>query len=133
RIGGKYSDSWHFNHMYDPQSTSSGSIMPGYKWLIQDKLDKSITERKLRTMMTLGVPYTEEDVANAQQSMTEQGTKIEENLYGDPDFAESYEKDKANGGADFVEMRDREIVAIIAYLQRLGTDIKVKDLETTQN
>ncbi|MEO8773996.1 MAG: cytochrome-c oxidase, cbb3-type subunit I [Gelidibacter sp.] len=133
RIGGKYSDSWHFNHMYDPQSTSSGSIMPGYKWLITDELDKSNTETKLKTMVTLGVPYTEEDIANAQQSMTDQGKKIEENLYSDPDFVKSYEADKANGGADFVEMRNREIVAVIAYLQRLGTDIKVKDLETTQN
>ena len=133
RIGGKYSDSWHFNHMYDPQSTSSGSIMPGYKWFITDELDKSNTETKLKTMITLGVPYTEEDIANAQQSMADQGAKIEENLYSDPDFVKSYEADKANGGADFVEMRNREIVAIIAYLQRLGTDIKVKDLETTQN
>ncbi len=133
RIGGKYSDSWHFNHMYDPQSTSSGSIMPGYKWLITDKLNKSNTETKLRTMVTLGVPYTDDDIANAQQSMADQGAKIEENLYSDPDFVKSYEDDKMNGGADFIEMRDREIVAIIAYLQRLGTDIKVKDLETTQN
>ncbi|MEO5788118.1 cytochrome-c oxidase, cbb3-type subunit I [Gelidibacter sp.] len=133
RIGGKYSDSWHFNHMYDPQSTSSGSIMPAYKWLITDELDKSNTETKLRTMVTLGVPYTEEDIANAQQSMAEQGAKIEENLYSDPDFVRSYEADKQSGGANFVEMRNREIVAIIAYLQRLGTDIKVKDLETTQN
>ncbi|MGV8815259.1 MAG: cytochrome-c oxidase, cbb3-type subunit I [Gelidibacter sp.] len=133
RIGGKYSDSWHFNHMYDPQSTSSGSIMPAYKWLITDELDKSNTETKLRTMVTLGVPYTEEDIANAQQSMAEQGAKIEQNLYSDPDFVRSYEADKQSGGANFVEMRNREIVAIIAYLQRLGTDIKVKDLETTQN
>ncbi|MGC1632490.1 MAG: cytochrome-c oxidase, cbb3-type subunit II, partial [Gelidibacter sp.] len=133
RIGGKYSDSWHFNHMYDPQSTSSGSIMPAYKWLITDELDKSNTETKLRTMVTLGVPYTEEDIANASQSMAEQGAKIEENLYSDPDFVRSYEADKQSGGADFVEMRNREIVAIIAYLQRLGTDIKVKDLETSQN
>ena len=133
RIGGKYSDSWHFNHMYDPQSTSSGSIMPGYKWLITDKLNKSNTETKLKTMITLGVPYTDEDIANAQQSMTDQGAEIEQNLYADPDFARSYEADKENSGADFVEMRDREIVAIIAYLQRLGTDIKLQDLETTQN
>lgn len=133
RIGGKYSDSWHFNHMYDPQSTSSGSIMPGYKWLITNKLDKSNTETKMKTMVTLGVPYTEEDIANAQQSMLDQGTKIEENLYSDPDFVEAYENDKANAGENFVEMRNREIVAIIAYLQRLGTDIKVQDSETAQN
>lgn len=139
RVGGKYSDNWHFNHMYDPQSTSSGSIMPRYPWLIvgpSSKLDKSKTEDKMRTLVTLGVPYSDEDIANAQQSMTEQGTQIEKNLYADPSFAEAYEADKKEGGNDFVEMKDREIVALIAYLQRLGTDIKVKDVETvssTQN
>ncbi|TYB77155.1 cytochrome-c oxidase, cbb3-type subunit I [Bizionia myxarmorum] len=129
RIGGKYSDNWHFNHMYDPQSTSSGSIMPSYKWMITDELDKSNTETKLRAMVTLGVPYSDEDIENAQANMLAQGTKIEKNLYTDPDFASSYEADKAAGGEDFIEMRNREIVAIIAYLQRLGTDINVKDLE----
>ncbi|MBO3116133.1 cytochrome-c oxidase, cbb3-type subunit I [Winogradskyella sp. DF17] len=138
RLGGKYSDNWHFNHMYDPQSTSSGSIMPSYKWLIVGegaKLDKSMTEKKMEAMVSLGVPYTEEDITNAQASMLEQGTQIEKNLYNDPDFVESYEADKAAGGENFVEMRNREIVAIIAYLQRLGTDIKVKDDEniTAQN
>lgn len=138
RIGGKYSDNWHFNHMYDPQSTSSGSIMPRYPWLITgsgSKLDKSMTEKKMRAMVTLGVPYTDEEIANAQKQMTEQGTQIEKNLYSDPDFVASYEADKKSGGADFIEMKNREIVALIAYLQRLGTDIKVTDLEdkTTQN
>jgi len=133
RIGGKYSDNWHLNHMYDPQSTSSGSIMPGYKWLIKNALDKSLTEAKMRTMVKLGVPYSDEDIANAQQMMLEQGTQIQKNLYTDPDFAETYEADKAAGGAEFIEMRNREIVALIAYLQRLGTDIKVKDSETVQN
>ncbi len=135
RLGGKYSDNWHLNHMYDPQSTSSGSIMPSYKWLTRNKLDKSQTESKMETMVKLGVPYTEEDIANAQHSMAEQGTRIEENLYNDPDFVEAYEADKQASGSDFVEMRDREIVALIAYLQRLGTDIKVKDsdITTTQN
>lgn len=129
RIGGKYSDNWHLNHLYDPQSTSSGSIMPSYKWLVQDKLDKSNTETKMKAMVTLGVPYSEEDIKNAQKHMTEQGTAIEKNLYADPDFAENYENDKKNAGADFIEMKDREIVAVIAYLQRLGIDIKVKDVE----
>ena len=134
RIGGKYSDNWHLNHMYDPQSTSSGSIMPSYKWLTRNELDKSQTEAKMRTMVKLGVPYSDEDIANAQQSMTDQGTQIEKNLYNDPDFVEAYENDKKSSGSDFVEMRNREIVAMIAYLQRLGTDIKVKDIEiTTQN
>ncbi len=125
RIGMKYSDIWHLNHMYDPQSTSPGSIMPAYQWLIRNELDKSLTEKKMEVMVKLGVPYSEDDIANAQQSMLEQGTVIEQNLYVDPDFAETYEVDKQAGGADFVEMRNREIVALIAYLQRLGTDIRV--------
>jgi len=133
RIGGKYSDNWHLNHMYDPQSTSSGSIMPAYQWLVRDELDKSLTEAKMKAMVKLGVPYSEEDITNAQQLMLDQGTQIEKNLYTDPDFAENYEADKKAGGSEFIEMRNREIVALIAYLQRLGTDIKVKDLETTQN
>lgn len=133
RIGGKYSDNWHLNHMYDPQSTSSGSIMPGYKWLIKNELDKSITETKMEAMVTLGVPYTQEEIDNAQQNMLAQGKQIEDNLYTDPDFAKTYEADKkyaAENGEDFIEMKNREIVALIAYLQRLGTDIKV---ETAQN
>ncbi|MFL1012329.1 cytochrome-c oxidase, cbb3-type subunit I [Flavisericum labens] len=133
RIGKKYSDNWHFNHMYDPQSTSSGSIMPRYPWLITSELDKSQTEAKMKTMVSLGVPYTEDDIAKAQESMSAQGSQIEENLYSDPDFAKTYEADKkyaAENGESFVEMKNREIVAVIAYLQRLGTDIKV---ETAQN
>ncbi len=130
RVGGKYSDNWHLNHMYDPQSTSSGSIMPSYSWLIRSELDKSKTEDKMRAMQKLGVPYTVEDIERAQQWMLEQGTQIEQNLYTDPDFADTYESDKKyaqENGEDFVEMRNREIVALIAYLQRLGTDIKIKN------
>lgn len=132
RIGGKYSDSWHLNHMYDPQSTSSGSIMPGYKWLISNELNKSRTEKKMRVLAGLGVPYSDEDIANAQNQMNEQGAAIEANLKGDPDFAAAYEADKKyaqENGEEFVEMKDREIVALIAYLQRLGTDIKVEDTD----
>ncbi|TXE16619.1 cytochrome-c oxidase, cbb3-type subunit I [Psychroflexus gondwanensis] len=129
RVGGKYSDNWHLNHFYDPQSTSSGSIMPSYKWLINSKLDKSQTEDKMEAMITLGVPYSLEEVERAQEWMAEQGAQIEKNLYADPDFVKTYEADKkyaAENGEDFVEMRNREVVALIAYLQRLGTDLKIK-------
>jgi len=132
RVGGKYSDNWHFNHFYDPQSTSSGSIMPSYKWLIRNKLDKSLTEKKMEAMVSLGVPYTEEEIGRAQEWMLEQGTQIEQNLFSDPDFQKTYEADKqaaAESGQEFVDMRNREVVALIAYLQRLGTDIKVKTNE----
>ncbi|WP_299898392.1 cytochrome-c oxidase, cbb3-type subunit I [uncultured Aquimarina sp.] len=130
RIGGKYSDNWHLNHFYDPQSTSSGSIMPSYKWLIKNKLDRSQTEIKMEAMVTLGVPYTPEEIARAQEWMDEQAIQIEKNLYTDPDFAKTYEADKKyaeENGLDFIEMRHREVVALIAYIQRLGTDIKVKN------
>jgi len=133
RVGGKYSDSWHLNHMYDPQSTSPGSIMPAYQWLVRNKLDKSDTEGKMKAMVSLGVPYTDEDIANAQVSMNTQGAKIQENLHQDPDFAKNYAADKKyaqENGNTFIEMKDREIVALIAYLQRLGTDIKVKDVQS---
>ncbi|MCH9660159.1 MAG: cytochrome-c oxidase, cbb3-type subunit I [Bacteroidetes bacterium] len=129
RVGGKYSDNWHLNHFYDPQSTSSGSIMPSYKWLIKKELDKSLTEKKMEAMVSLGVPYTQEDIDRAQDWMDEQGTTIQQNLYNDPDFAKTYEADKKyaeENGEDFVEMKNRKVVALIAYLQRLGTDIKVK-------
>ena len=132
RVGGKYNDNWHFNHMWDPQTVSEGSIMPRYTWLIKNELDKSMTEKKMEAMVTLGVPYTEEDIANAQKLMDEQGIKIEQNLLSDPDFAKTYEADKQSAqqnGENFVDMRNREIVALIAYLQRLGTDIKVKSNE----
>jgi cytochrome c oxidase cbb3-type subunit I/II len=134
RVGGKYSDNWHLNHFYDPQSTSSGSIMPSYKWLINNELDKESTEAKMEAMVILGVPYTTEDIKSAQTSMKEQGTQIEKNLYTDPDFAKTYEADKKyaqENGEEFIEMRNREVVALIAYLQRLGTDIKVKNAEET--
>jgi cytochrome c oxidase cbb3-type subunit I/II len=131
REGGKNPDSWHFSHMWSPQSISPGSIMPGYKWLFANKpMDYSSTEAKMKAMRTLGVPYTDADIANAKESIEKQSSAIEKNLYNDPDFVKSYEKSRARieaKGETFVPMKDREIVALIAYLQRLGTDIKVKN------
>jgi len=108
--------------------------MPSYEWLVTDEHDRSDVQAKMETMVKLGVPYTEEDIANAPQSMAEQAEQIEKNLYTDPEFAKTYEADKKyaeENGLDFVEMRDREIVSLIAYLQRLGTDIKIKGTEET--
>jgi cytochrome c oxidase cbb3-type subunit I/II len=134
RVGGKYSDNWHLNHMYDPQSTSSGSIMPSYSWIVRDEHDRSNIKTKMEAMVFLGVPYTQEEIDNADALMDAQATKIEKNLYSDPDFAINYEADKkyaAENGTEFIKMRDREIVSLIAYLQRLGTDIKIKDVTET--
>jgi cytochrome c oxidase cbb3-type subunit I/II len=130
RIGMKYSDSWHFNHMYDPQSTSPGSIMPRYQWLTANTLDTSDTQSKMEVMGTLGVPYTDTEIANGLATLETQALQVEENLQQDPSFVENYKAEKEAAFADgeeFVPIHKREIVAMIAYLQRLGTDIKVKD------
>jgi cytochrome c oxidase cbb3-type subunit I/II len=130
REGGKYNDNWHFNHFWNPQSISAGSIMPGYKWLFDNQaMDNSLIQKKMQVMVTLGVPYTDTQIANAEKDLKSQATKIEENLKSDPDFVKSYDNSKKKAearGEKFVPMKEREIVALIAYIQRLGTDIKVK-------
>jgi len=118
RIGGKYNDNWHFNHMYDPQSTSPGSIMPRYPWLIEDDLNISKTEDKMAAMVNLGVPYSQFEYDNALYILKNQAAEIEQNLRQDPEFVKNY------GNSD---IQDKEIVALIAYLQRLGTDIKAQN------
>ena len=110
RIGGKYPDSWHFNHMYDPTLTSPGSIMPPYSWLIDDDLDTSDTKAKLKALQTLGTPYTDEYIENVEEDMQKQAAGIVKNL--------------KNDDIDFEGLADKEIISLIAYLQRLGTDIK---------
>jgi cytochrome c oxidase cbb3-type subunit I/II len=109
RIGMKYPDKWHFDHMLDPTITSPGSIMPAYPWLIDQPLDISTTRAKLSAMRTLGVPYTQEQIDGAVQDLEKQAQQIADNL--------------ASQGVKVAS--DREIIAMIAYLQRLGTDIKV--------
>jgi len=130
RVGGKYNDNWHFNHFWSPQSISAGSIMPGYKWLFDNEaMDNSLIQKKMEVMVTLGVPYTDAQVANAEKDLRSQAIKIEESLKNDPDFVKSYDNSKKKAearGEKFVPMNEREIVALIAYIQRLGTDIKVK-------
>ena len=86
----------------------------------------------METLVSLGVPYTEEEIARAKDWMNEQSEKVVSNLYSDPDFVKTYEADMKyakDNGEDFIEMKNREIVAVIAYLQRLGTDIKVNNTE----
>lgn len=119
-FNGGRTDDWHFNHMFDPQSISPGSLMPRYQWLIKDKLDNSTIEAKMKGMAILGVPYDKEDIANAQKSIAEQSAKIEKSLMTNAEIKKFFEKETA------VPLKDREIVALIAYLQRLGTDTEVK-------
>ncbi|MCL4132699.1 UNVERIFIED_CONTAM: hypothetical protein GTU68_019622 [Idotea baltica] len=122
RIGGKYNDNWHFNHMFDPTSTSPGSIMPRYPWLYTNNLNTSNTQGKMEGMVKLGVPYTQSEVDKGLFLLRNQAEAIEKNLRQDPEFVKNYGESN---------MQDKEIVALIAYLQRLGTDIK--NGETAQN
>jgi cytochrome c oxidase cbb3-type subunit I/II len=108
RIGGKYPDSWHYNHMLEPQSMSPGSIMPSYAWLLDNDIDTASTPAKIRAMQTLGVPYVAGFDGTANNDLMAQAGKIKEHLAGD----------KIKTAAN------KEIVALIAYLQRMGTDIK---------
>jgi cytochrome c oxidase cbb3-type subunit 2 len=67
RVGGKYGDSWHVQHMKDPRSMVPESVMPRYPWLEKTALDNSIIVKKMKTMQTLGVPYTEADILSAER------------------------------------------------------------------
>lgn len=114
RVGQKYPDSWHFNHMYDPRSMAPGSIMPPYPWLLQETYDVSDLPDKINVMRKLGVPYPEGYEDEAVADAKAQADAIVKNL-----------------DADGIEaMPEQKIVALIAYLQRLGTDIKTDVAQT---
>lgn len=108
RVGGKYPDAWHYSHMLDPVSMSPGSLMPPFPWLIENKLNSSDLEKKIKALRKIGVPYEEGYEDKAREDMLEQAKKIQQSL-----------KD-----AGIEVEAESEIVALIAYLQRLGTDIK---------
>ncbi|WP_036674568.1 cytochrome-c oxidase, cbb3-type subunit I [Pedobacter heparinus] len=110
REGGKYGNAWHFNHMMDPQTMSPGSIMPPYEWLVTQSLDTSTTRSKINAMRTLGVPYEAGYENRANRDLDAQARAIADDLQKNNIKVKS----------------DKEIIALIAYLQRLGTDIKAK-------
>ncbi len=111
RIGQKgYSHGWHYNHMILPESMSPGSIMPNYPWLAENELSSADIQAKMKALKTVGVPYTEAQIQNAPKDMKDQAEKIASDL----------RKEKIE------VLADREIIALIAYLQRMGTDIKKK-------
>ncbi|HSW54037.1 MAG TPA: cytochrome-c oxidase, cbb3-type subunit I [Ignavibacteriaceae bacterium] len=108
RIGGKYPNFWHYLHMEDPTSMSPGSLMPAYPWLLTDDLDISTTESKINALRSIGVPYPEGFEKVANDDLQKQAQMIAMDLQ--------------NAGAPAEP--NKEIIALIAYLQRLGTDIK---------
>ncbi len=109
RVGGKYPHLWHVRHMEDPRSTSPRSIMPAYPWLLTKPLDLGDASRKLAVLQGLGHPYTDAEVQHAATDALEQAQQIAADI-------------AAQGGP--ARLADREIVAMVAYLQRLGMDIR---------
>ena len=108
RIGGKYPNLWHLRHMEDPRAIVKDSIMPPYQWMLERPFKKSDIKAKLQAMKKLGVPYDDDTINRAEELTQAQADEIAADL----------EKSGVQG------MNDKEIVALIAYLQRLGTDIK---------
>jgi cytochrome c oxidase cbb3-type subunit I/II len=106
----KKSNAWHFNHFYDPTSISPGSIMPKYPWLFENDIDMDITEAKIKAMQTLGVPYEAGYEKVANDDLMKQANEIVEDLKKD----------------NIKAMPQKEVIALIAYLQRLGTDISAE-------
>jgi cytochrome c oxidase cbb3-type subunit I/II len=135
REGGKNPDSWHFTHMLDPRETSPGSIMPRYPWLVYSKLDVSKTKDKLDLMKNwFNIPYEQNDIDNYKASMEAQAKQIVTSIFNDrPDYKAGFDASAKAEGDSFVPLEQREIVALIAYLQRLGTDIKKTQVQTASN
>ncbi|MBP6174435.1 MAG: cytochrome-c oxidase, cbb3-type subunit I [Saprospiraceae bacterium] len=106
RIGGKYTDSWHYLHMREPALISPGSIMPAYPWLYENDLDLNTTPAKIRAMQTLGVPYPEKYDEKANDDLQAQAIEVYRRLK-----AEKIDADP-----------NKEIIALIAYMQRMGVD-----------
>ena len=107
RVGGKYPNIWHYRHMMNARDVTPQSIMPIYSWLVDQKIDYTTLPKKLSVMKQLGVPYTEADISGGIENAHTQAHLIAEDLVkqGVP-----------------AEIEDKELIALIAYLQRLGLD-----------
>jgi cytochrome c oxidase cbb3-type subunit I/II len=106
----KKSNTWHYNHFEEPNSISTGSVMPSYAFLIDDNLDTATTPLKINAMRTLGVPYAADYANKANQDLMLQAKGIADDLQKD----------------GIKVAPTKEIIALIAYMQRLGTDIGKK-------
>lgn len=114
REGGKNKDSWHYLHFKNPRDTSPGSIMPNYPWLYENKLDTSLTVQKMTVLAKLGTPYSESDL---------DPEKVERRLKQDAERLAA--RIKTDLGEEVPS--DTEVIALIAYMQKLGKDIKWRD------
>ncbi|MCK9916545.1 cytochrome-c oxidase, cbb3-type subunit II [Microbacteriaceae bacterium K1510] len=122
RVGGKYSDDWHRDHLRNPRSVVPGSVMPEYGWLAQTDLDYSHIDSDLKTLALEGEPYSPEMIASAKQDIVTQSTTDSADA---TDLAKRYPKAQARD-YDGNPGRITEADALIAYLQMLGTQVDFK-------
>ncbi len=109
RVGGKYNEYWHVRHLMDPSSVTEGTIMPRYTWLLGEKIDFESIPVRIKAMQALGVPYTQEDRATSVDHARHQAADIVSRI--------------ASQGQGLKIEPESKAVALIAYLQRLGTDL----------
>jgi cytochrome c oxidase cbb3-type subunit I/II len=124
REGGKRSNTWHYQHMIRPKDISPGSIMPAYPWMRDNNMDLSLMESKINAMRTLGVPYKKGYEKIAAKDARIQAKAIAKDIV---DGLPKKFKKGLNIDKEINKLRKKEIVAIIAYLQRLGVDIKAEN------
>jgi len=106
RVGGKYPDAWHYEHMNNPRSYSPDSIMPAYPWLFTGKVDPEDVRASVEALKALGEPYSDEDVANVPATLASEQKAIVDSL----------------ATAKIQAQPDLDVIALIAYLQHLGKD-----------
>jgi cytochrome c oxidase cbb3-type subunit II len=129
RVGGRYSDEWHREHLTDPRSVVPESIMPGYGFLSNQTITAASIAGHLRANADVGVPYTDDMIANAAADFTAQASATGEGADG---LVKRYPKAQAR---DFDGQPDRitEMDALIAYLQMLGTLVDFNSYKSEAN
>jgi cytochrome c oxidase cbb3-type subunit 2 len=118
RVGGRYSDQWQAEHLINPRAVVPESIMPGYPWLAERKLDTHDIAQRLKTLKLVGVPYTDEMIAKAAQDLVAQVTP---DSRAARELAQRYPKSRAAKFDGKSGNEPTELDAMVAYLQMLGT------------
>ena len=118
----KKSNFWHYQHMIRPKDVSKGSIMPAYVWLKENDLSTDLIEKKINAMRTLGVPYKEGYEKQALADLQAQALEIATDIVNNQP-AEVLKT--VNVKEEIAKLQKKEIVALIAYLQRLGRDVSL--------
>jgi len=131
RVGGKYSDSWHRDHLTDPRSVVPESNMPPYRFLAEKDLDYRAIEQRLATLKAVGVPYTKEQIAHASEDLETQADAFASPTGLKARYGAKVQKRDFDGDPERVSEMD----ALIAYLQVLGTmvDFRTYKAEDPEN